>query len=55
MVLPFPLPLIYQDSDTPLHAAVSMGHTGTVELLLTKGAAVDAKDRVRLAVLYIIG
>ena len=32
---------------TALHLACGMGHTGTAELLIAKGADVEAEDEVR--------
>lgn len=36
-----------QDGTTPLHNATSSGHADCVQLLIEKGADVDAEDTVR--------
>jgi hypothetical protein len=40
-----------QDGTTPLFAAAEEGHTESITLLLQARAAVDAKDKVRDALL----
>ena len=41
---PPPFGVIFQDGNTPLHAAAFMGHESTVRLLLDRGANKDAKS-----------
>ena len=38
--------LYYKWQDTPLHNAISEGHTETVALLLKSGAGVNMKNKV---------
>ena len=42
-------PPLQQDKCTPLYISAYHGHTNTVLALLQEGAAVDAKDKVRVA------
>jgi hypothetical protein len=44
-------PPMRQDERTPLYASAQNGHTDTVRALLQAGATVDAKDKVRGALL----
>jgi ankyrin repeat protein len=37
-----------QDNQTPLHYAAQEGHLPCVQLLVKKGATVDAKNKVKL-------
>jgi hypothetical protein len=39
---------ILQDNQTPLHLAAEEGHLPCVQLLMEKGAAVKAKNKVKL-------
>jgi len=41
-----------QNKRTPLHWACENGHTATVEMLLLKGAELDAKDKARWSLSY---
>ena len=42
-------PPLQQNEATPLYASAYQGHTNIVLALLQAGAAVDAKDKVRVA------
>ena len=39
-------PVVIQDDDTALHSAAAGGHVDCVEVLITKGADVMAKNKV---------
>ncbi len=43
-----------QDGSTALHGAVRGGHKDTVELLLDRGANLEAKDRVSAAAVCLL-